>query len=274
MDHPSPARGLAALSPSTFAPAAASAAAAAVQRMGRRFAGRVSAAVSRAAAGVFHVPAAQPASCAGAVESLEGRRMLASVSLVNGVLNVIGDMGSENKLVVQPLDGSRVLSYANSVRKTYGTSQVKSVKFVGGDKDDDVFLASSLDINADVKSGGGDDAIYLGRGDDTVYAGEGDDLVWTRDGNDSVSGGAVNDSSKGDDGNDSFDGGPGNDTAEGQGGADTLRGGDGTDKLYGGPGNDTIDGGGGADVVDGGAGDDHVTPETGASRPDPVGGED
>jgi PKD repeat protein len=187
-------------------------------------------------------------------ETLEDRRLLSSVSLVNGTLSVIGDASVTNKLVVQPSGSSNLFAYANNVSKTVSKSSVKAIKFVGGSKADDIFLASSVSIPANVTAGAGDDEIRLAGGNDTVDAGDGNDLIWTRPGDDIISGGAGNDSFKGDAGNDKFDGGAGDDVAEGGEGNDSLKGGDGADKLYGGPGNDTFDGGAGADLLDGGTG--------------------
>jgi len=244
MDHPSPARALSALSSS-------------VVSVGRT-AGLVAAAAAHRLrllkrAGARSSPASAPGA-PGAFEALEGRRMLSSVTLSNGVLSVVGDANANNELVVQPSGSSNLFAYANSARKTVAKSQVRSVRFVGGSSDDDVFLASSLSIPSDVKTYGGKDEIRLANGIDTVDAGDGDDMIWTRGGDDKILGGNGNDTFKGDEGNDTFDGGAGNDVAEGEEGNDVLRGGDGADKLFGGPGNDNLDGGAGSDSLDGGSG--------------------
>ena len=117
-------------------------------------------------------------------ETLEDRRLLSSVSLSNGVLQLTGDSGSGNDLVVQRSGSSSLYAYANNVNKKVALSSVKSVKFTGGSKADNIFLASDLKLNAEVKAGGGNDVIRLGLGNDYVDAGDGDDRVWTREGND------------------------------------------------------------------------------------------
>src|SRR5215207_7516241 len=147
-------------------------------------------------------PAARPA-----VEPLEDRRLLASVSLNDGVLTLVGDASRPNELVVQPSGSSYLYAYANNVNKKVPKSAVRSVKFTGGSKDDTIFLASDLSIPASVKGGAGDDDIRIGKGNDVVDAGDGDDRIWTREGNDKVVGGAGNDEFRGDLGNDTFDGG-------------------------------------------------------------------
>ena len=193
--------------------------------------------------------------------------MLSSVTLSNGVLSVVGNLSGSNELVVQPRDSSNLYAYANGVNRTVPRSSVRSVRFMGGSGADDVFLASSLSIPADVKTGAGNDRIWLARGDDTVDAGDGNDTIWSRPGDDKVLGGAGDDTFKGDTGNDYFDGGAGNDLAEGEEGDDTLKGGDGSDKLFGGPDDDMLDGGLGSDSLDGGTGDDTVL-----LKPEDVGG--
>src|SRR5678815_2284271 len=94
-------------------------------------------------------------------ETLEDRRLLSSISLSNGVLTLTGDSGSSNELVVQRSGSTNLYAYANNVNKKIALSSVKSVKFTGGSKADDIFLASDLKLNAEVKAGAGDDSIRL-----------------------------------------------------------------------------------------------------------------
>ena len=274
MEQPSPARAFSALS--KVVPAGRSAAgsvkkfraslgAMTLADLGvaaRDAATRLSAAAAKAASGVFAVLdnaapqplAASPASPASPFEALESRQLLSSVTLSGGILSVVGNSSGDNELVVQPSGTSYLFAYANNVNKKVTRSSVKAVKFVGGSGDDDIFLASSLTLPADVRAGAGNAGIRLAEGADTVDAGDGRDLIWTRGGADKVYAGSGDDTFKGDEGNDTFDGGAGNDLAEGEEGNDTLKGGDGSDKLLGGPGDDTIDGGAGSDSLDGGTG--------------------
>jgi len=224
---------------------------------------------------------AAPATPAGTFETLESRRLLASVTLVNGVLHLVGDATSDNEMAVQASGSSYLYAYVDSATKKVSRSSVRSVKFVGGGRKDTIFLASDLSIPTDVKAGAGDDDIRVGRGNDVIDAGDGNDRIWSRPGDDRVLGGAGNDNWSGDYGDDYFDGGPGNDIGDGEegedeviGGAgddtlhgggedDRVSGGDGDDTLYGHSGNDlllggndddTLDGGSGADTLDGGGG--------------------
>jgi Ca2+-binding RTX toxin-like protein len=190
------------------------------------------------------------------LESLEGRRLLSSVSLSGGVLKLVGDANSHNDLVVQPAASGKIFVYANNVSKTFRTADVKSVQFTGGSKADGIFLASKLELDAVVNAGAGDDDIRLGEGDDVVNAGDGDDKIWTRPGNDKAYGGNGDDRFLGDEGNDVFEGGPGNDSADGGGGNDAILAGTGNDSVIGGNGDDKLDAGAGNDYVRADAGSD------------------
>ena len=218
-------------------------------------------ATSSAANAAESTPAAPAAARTARVpvfESLEDRRLLASVSVSNGVLQLVGDANSSNQLVVQPSGSSSLYVYANNVNKKVALSSVKSVKFVGGSKADGIFLASNLKLNADVRAGAGNDDIRLAVGNDYVDAGDGDDKVWTREGNDKVVGGAGVDSILGDYGNDYLDGGLGDDSIDGGGDDDVILGGGGNDSIIGNVGNDKIDGGDGNDSLRADAGNDSL----------------
>ena len=210
---------------------------------------------------------------APSVEPLEDRRLLSSVVLSNGVLMVSGNAGTANELVVQRSGSTNLFAYANNVNKKVALSSVKSVKFFGGSRDDDIFLASDLKINAEAKGGAGNDTIRLGLGNDYADGGDGNDRIWTREGNDKAVGGNGDDELKGDAGNDALDGGAGNDNIDGGHGDDTVVGGAGNDSLIGNYGNDKIDAGDGNDKLRadagndslvGGAGNDTLTGGSGA----------
>jgi PKD repeat protein len=191
-------------------------------------------------------------------ETLEDRRLLSSVSLSNGVLQLTGDSGSANDLVVQRSGSTNLYAYANNVNKKVALSSVKSVKFTGGSKADNIFLASDLKLNAEVKAGGGNDIIRLGLGNDYVDAGDGNDRIWTREGNDKAYGGNGDDEIAGDLGDDYLDGGAGDDTIDGGGDDDVVFGGADDDSLVGNVGNDKLDAGDGNDSLRADAGNDSL----------------
>jgi hypothetical protein len=173
-------------------------------------------------------------------EPLEDRRLLSSVSLSNGVLQLVGNSGSANEMVVQRSGSSNLYAYVNNVNKKVPLSSVKSVKFTGGSKADDIFLASDLKLNAEVKAGAGDDTVRLGHGNDYVDGGDGDDRIWTREGNDKAYGGNGDDDIAADLGDDYVDGGTGDDDLDGGGGNDVVLGGDDDDSLVGNVGGNTF----------------------------------
>src|SRR3954470_6911711 len=189
-------------------------------------------------------------------EPLEGRCLLSSVSLSGGVLQVTGDANVANHLVVQPSGSSNLFAYANNANKTVARSAVKSVRFTGGNRDDVIFLASTLPIDTVVNAGAGNDDIRVGAGNDVISGGDGNDMIWSRAGSDKVTGGNGDDKFAGDVGNDTFDGGAGNDNADGGGGDDAILGGAGNDTLIGNSGSDKLDGGDGNDALLGAAGSD------------------
>jgi Ca2+-binding RTX toxin-like protein len=207
------------------------------------------------------------------LEPLEDRRLLSSVSLTNGVLQLTGDANSPNHLVVQPSGSSNLFVYANNANKTVARSAVKSVKFIGGSRDDSIFLASTLPYNTTVNAGAGNDDVRIGAGNDTVDGGDGNDRLWTRAGNDKILGGRGDDSIQGFEGNDTIDAGDGNDSVDAGQGDDAALGGTGNDSLIGNLGNDKLDGGdgndwfradAGNDTMTGGAGDDTLAGGSGS----------
>ena len=215
---------------------------------------------------------ARPPAAGPALETLEDRRLLSSISLSNGVLTLTGDSNSDNELVVQPSGSSKLYAYVNNVNKTVALSAVRSVKFIGGSKDDDIFLASTFRMDAVVNSGAGNDYIRTAEGNDVIDAGDGNDRIRSRPGNDRATGGNGDDRFEGEEGNDTFDGGAGNDSADGGHGNDALVGGAGNDTLFGNLGDDKLDGGAdndylradaGVDSLLGGAGDDTLAGGTG-----------
>jgi hypothetical protein len=144
------------------------------------------------------------------VESLEHRRLLASVSLSSGVLHLKGDSGNTNSLTVA-LDGSDVVARANDVSRTYSLSSVSSIRIDGGSEADRIAVGASITKRATLNGGSGNDTIYGGGGNDLIYGAGGSDVVY---------------------------GNAGNDTLYGQSGNDTLYGGSGSNRVYGHEGTD------------------------------------
>lgn len=141
------------------------------------------------------------------------------------------------------LDAGRGRDNIEIFRKEHGGLEVK----VNG-KSHDFSAAESRRLT--VRSGDGNDRIFVGRGvrtDLTLEGGKGDDRIIGGDGADRIRGGA---------GRDYINGGRGNDRLDGNGGYDVIYGGLNNDRISGGRGNDYCDGGTGRDLIDGGSGRD------------------
>ena len=210
--------------------------------------------------GVSRRGAAGAAVAKAVLETLEDRRLMSTVSLTGGVLSVQADGDEPLKVWVnyhKPSDTIQV--YANGqAKKSYRPSAVSSLRIVGGEGEDSIFIEKEVTAPTDVRTGGGDDKITTGGGNDRVDAGAGHDTVRTGDGDDTVIGGAGDDKVQAGRGDDRLDGGDGDDMLEGTAGEDTLTGGDGDDVVIGGPDPDSLEGGAGEDRLVGSAGDDTV----------------
>ncbi len=219
-----------------------------------------------------------------AVETLEGRRLLASQFLnvgLDGTATVTGTDGDDNisvslvivnqaaqlrftlndlqdtappetitKIVVNAGAGNDTISILPSA-----TSLQSSIPAVvdGGIGNDSITTTAN---NDQVDAGAGDDTVFCGTGDDKVFGGDGNDKILGDDGDDTLSGGANKDTILGGLGNDRLNGNGGNDRLFGEAGADRLYGYEGNDYLDGGSSNDRLEGNGGLDTMLGQSGDD------------------
>jgi Ca2+-binding RTX toxin-like protein len=254
------------------------------------------------------------------IETLEDRRLLSAV-LSHGVLRVVGTPGDDviNVEVSYSTDNPAAFPPAyfvsiNGVGQSF-PEPVRQLVVVAKGGNDRVSLNVS-GINFDLAAGFGirsvqaNAVVFAGDGDDLVTGGDGNDILFGGRGADTLSGGAGNDVLVGQDGNDVLGdpawsltqsnpssspaqpisfveayndaqeagndiliGGNGDDALGGGTGNDWLSGGAGKDTLLGGDGRDLLNGGGGNDVLDGGTGIDRVRGGLGAdvfySQPDP-----
>ena len=234
------------------------------------------------------------AAAGAAVESLEGRVLLAFSVTDRGTLVVDGTAGDDTIFVIRDVARqSRLTVSINGVADTVAASTVRRVEIYGGAGNDDLRVddsaGSTNGLGATLVGGDGDDVLVGslrsasldgGLGNDVLYgssktddiaAGDGADVVFAGKGNDRVSGGAGNDSLTGWLGHDRMYGDQGNDTIEGEGGSDTLAG-DNEDNLFfqGGSdpgnfaGNDSLDGGTGSDWLVGGRQSNTLDDDNGA----------
>jgi hypothetical protein len=151
---------------------------------------------------------------AGSLESLEGRRLLSSVTLSNGTLMIIGNDGSDNSLGVAK-NGSNLIAYHNGASKSYSESSVTKIAIHGGKEEDTIWVSKDVKKPSVLKGYKGRDTISGGRGADWMYGGDDNDKLYGNDGDDS---------GYGEDGNDDLWGGKGKNYLSGGAGTDLTNG--------------------------------------------------
>lgn len=193
------------------------------------------------------------------IEPLE-QRVLLSVTLTDGLLEIIGSEGDDSFRVRQDtlIHAPEVLlqGYDDTLSVNDGTlvhffefAEVRAIRADLGAGNDALDM-SGIGIPAFVFGGAGADTIVGGTLRDTLYGGSGDDVLRGSLGADSIQGGA---------GNDYLIGGGSRDTLIGLAGNDSLIGGRADDLLRGGTDNDTLRGMVGNDVLLAGRGDDRAS---------------
>jgi len=212
--------------------------------------------------------------------------MLASISLANGTVTVVGSP-SDDIIVVSASNGETTDITINpgqpeKVFQRVLDSQINEIRVFAGDGNDSVFSSSFFPMRVsgqngdDVLNGGfgndvingndGDDRIVGKAGDDTLYGSVGVDEIFGGNGNDVIRGGDGADRLFGHDGDDRIFGESGVDFIGGGGGDDTIYGGQDLDNLYGNDGADEIYGELGNDRIYGGNGDDLLLGDIGNDR--------
>lgn len=196
--------------------------------------------------------------------SLETRKMLASATVIDGTLQVLGDNNAEI-LSVRQVNSDLVVysSVGDSPGQNIFTTAAQGIDeivmrgFGGNDQ-----LVNRTDIASLIQGGGGDDVIIGGTGNDILQGADGNDRII---GDFCPSGGKISmvdfggdDQIAGGAGDDVIEGVGGHDRINGQAGEDVLRGGFGDDIVSGSDGNDFVFGDDGNDVLSGGQGNDQV----------------
>jgi Ca2+-binding RTX toxin-like protein len=203
------------------------------------------------------------------VESLESRRLMASVHAVitGGILHVTGTEGADT-ISMKILPGHILSLTVNGSTKNFG-----NIANTGLDHTEIMLLGG----NDRVTVGAGVGNVYAngGSGNDTLTGGDGSDTLTGAGGADFLNGGKGRDLLNGNAGNDQLlagrdvdrvFGGDGNDSIDGQDGSDYLWGENGNDTIFGSSGSDSLDGAGGNDSLDGGDGDDTIVGGSGADN--------
>ena len=155
----------------------------------------------------------------------------AVAGVVNGELIVIGTDGGDALSVTQ--SGGALVVRANGEQLGSFDAGATGIVVDARGGDDLILLAPSIETDAEIYGGSGNDLISGGRGNDRLFGEGGDDVLLGNSGDDRLDGGA---------------------------GDDYLFGGIGSDALFGGPGDDWLFGGPGLDDLDGGPGRNRLFP--------------
>lgn len=201
--------------------------------------------------------------CAGAVPASAAT----TVSVKDGVLRVISEVGKENNISVHLQTVSadekyyRILDLGDTLTAGAGCTQDGTAVRCRITAELTLIRVETKDLKDTVMSGVEvftPMEVHAGSGDDTISGGDGTDLLTGGAGSDTIRGGAGSDTIRGGTGSDFLNGGGGSDTIAGGAGSDSLRGGAGSDTIYGGAGADKIRGERGHDTLSGGAGNDQL----------------
>jgi Ca2+-binding RTX toxin-like protein len=193
-------------------------------------------------------------------EALEARKLL-SVSIVDGVLRIIGTPSNDViEVKYDPasdrLNAAIVVKF-NGAETYWNQAAFQGIYIDGGNGHDNIGFNENdgkVGRPTTLIGGAGNDTIEGSAARDTIYGGPGHDIIDGKGQADRIFGEAGNDTIYGGTGSDRIDGGNNN---------DVIYGGDGNDFITGGAGNDYIEGGSGADRLDGGRDDDTILGQTG-----------
>ncbi len=197
-------------------------------------------------------------------EGLEARKLL-SVSIVDGVLRIIGTPSNDVIEVKYDPSSDRVNAEIavdlNGVESYWNPAAFQGIFIDGGNGHDDIGFnenAGNVGKPTTLIGGAGNDTLEGSNSRDTIYGGAGHDIIEGKGQADRIFGEAGNDTIEGGAGSDRIDGGNNNDRIQGDDGADFITGGAGDDWIEGGSGHDRLDGGRDNDTIQGQTGNDTV----------------
>ncbi|MEM7312636.1 MAG: Ig-like domain-containing protein [Planctomycetota bacterium] len=212
-------------------------------------------------------------------ESLEPRRMLAGVTLNNGVLTVSGTEGDDVITILESRSqaaGDQLVVFAQFLDSPHRLSSDEvTLVAIDGFAGDDTITVSGLNVPTRLYGHSGNDRIFGASAKDTIFGGDGDDVLYGKLGDDLIFGGNGDDLIVSGDGHDRIEAGGGHDRVFGGSGADHLNGNAGDDLVFGGAGvdlifgslgDDRLGGGEGNDSIYGGLGDDLITGDSGSDK--------
>ena len=213
----------------------------------------------------------RPSKSTTAYQSLEVRKLLASISFDSGTLTIGGSQDSDNIVITERADGQTEVELNDRASEFFASDSLQSVRIFSQEGNDDVVIQRGSDFQTQltnlqtvfVSAGEGNDffsfAIPGASADVTAIGDLGNDNFTANQS--SFAFGVVSTNSfsfYGNEGDDVLGGGGGNDLLSGQAGNDRIFGQAGDDALFGGTGNDILNGGDGVDRLFGGDGDDSL----------------
>ncbi len=170
--------------------------------------------------------------CSPRLEVLDDRSLM-SITLTNGLLDVIGTTGADQiRVTLASPSTLQVTVNTTGESRQFKLSAVTKITVHARGGDDDVVIGPNITIPAEVHGGPGNDTILGGGGNDLLRGGTGNDSINGRGGNDTILGGLSDDYLVGGLGNDMLDGQAGNDLLSGGAGTNTLMNGTDVDTTF------------------------------------------
>lgn len=93
------------------------------------------------------------------VETLEGRTLMSSVSLQDGVMTVRGNSSNYNNLSVSLTSDNQIRGFANGTTKSVNATSVSAIRIIGGKAADQVYVHPDLAAKTNVQTYGGKDLV-------------------------------------------------------------------------------------------------------------------
>ena len=156
------------------------------------------------------------------VETLDDRALM-SVTLTNGLLEVVGTTGADQiRVTLATPTTLEVTVDSTGESQQFDLSAVNSILIRSRAGNDYIVVGPSIKVAAEVRAWAGNDTVLGGGGNDKILGGGGNDYLQGRGGNDEIRGQAGDDYLLGQGGNDFLDGQVGNDLLLGGANSNTL----------------------------------------------------
>jgi uncharacterized delta-60 repeat protein len=180
-----------------------------------------------------------------AFDTAEVTVLAEGATLIDGVLNVIGNSTTNDSVIITQSGGNISVNatFNSGDPDVFDGDDVEEIVIVMGSGNNIVVVSGVVTQPLTIDGGAGNDLISGGGGDDTLIGGEGNDILHGNGGDDMLLGG---------NGNDDLLGGAGNDSLVGGEGVDIVSGGAGNDLMIGSQDSDLLIGGNGEDILIGG----------------------